>query len=243
MTTAIVLAGGLGTRLRAAVPELPKPMAPVAGEPFLAHLLRYWIGQGVDRFVLSVGYRADAIRAFFGRHWAGAAIDYAAEDEPLGTGGAVRLAAKHLPSDERFLLLNGDTFFAVELRVLKLFAETHDADWCFSLFRQHDDSRYLGIELGLTGRITDLHGGGVKQPHANGGVYLVHPRSLAGTAGPKRGETLSLEAVLFPRFFAQGQRFFGLPCPGRFIDIGVPDDWRRAAEVIVPTRPQEAAHA
>ena len=116
MTTAIILAGGLGTRLRSAVPDLPKPMAPIAGRPFLAHQMDHWIGQGVSRFVLSVGYRHEAISSHFGRRFHGAAIDYVVETSPLGTGGAVKLATAGLPRDEYTLLLNGDTYFDVPLR-------------------------------------------------------------------------------------------------------------------------------
>ena len=116
MTTAIILAGGLGTRLRSTVPDLPKPMAPIAGRPFLAHQMDHWIGQGVSRFVLSVGYRHEAISSHFGRRFHGAAIDYVVETSPLGTGGAVKLATAGLPRDEYTLLLNGDTYFDVPLR-------------------------------------------------------------------------------------------------------------------------------
>lgn len=87
MTTAIVLAGGLGTRLRDAVPDLPKPMAPINGRPFLEFLFEYWRTQGVERFILSVGYRCDAIIDYFGENYRGAMIEYVLEQTPLGTGG------------------------------------------------------------------------------------------------------------------------------------------------------------
>ena len=86
-TTAIVLAGGLGTRLKSVVSELPKPMAPIQGRPFLEYLLDYWIAQGICHFILSVGYRHEVITAHFGIHYRGAQIDYAIEATPLGTGG------------------------------------------------------------------------------------------------------------------------------------------------------------
>ena len=101
MTTAIVLAGGLGTRLRTVVPDWPKPMAPVAGKPFLTYLLDYWIGQGIDHFVLSVGYRHEAIIDYFGDSYHGVLIDYVIETEPLGTGGALRMAARHCDNRRR----------------------------------------------------------------------------------------------------------------------------------------------
>jgi len=236
MTTAIVLAGGLGTRLRQAVPDLPKPLAPVAGRPFLAWLLDRWVGQGVERFVLSVGYRADAIRAAVGASHAGVPIDYVVETEPLGTGGALLRAAAGLAPDERFLLLNGDTWFDVPLAELAACAERHDADWCLSLFRTDDVVRYMGPRLAPDGRLLALTDPDAPAPRwANGGVYLVHPRSLRpmtpGAAGP-----VSLESELLPRWLAQGARFAGYPSSAAFIDIGVPQDWRRAPAVVAPDR-------
>jgi hypothetical protein len=93
ITSAIVLAGGLGTRLRSAVPDLPKPMAPIAGRPFLAHQLDQWIAHGIRDFVLAVGYRHEAISDYFGAHYRGASIRYSVEATPLGTGGALLCTA------------------------------------------------------------------------------------------------------------------------------------------------------
>ena len=99
MTTAIILAGGLGTRLREAVPDLPKPMAPVNGRPFLEYLIDYWIEQGVKRFVMSVGYLHQDIVRHFGYRYRGVEIDYSVEESPLGTGGALLLASSKLKSN------------------------------------------------------------------------------------------------------------------------------------------------
>jgi CTP:molybdopterin cytidylyltransferase MocA len=128
ITSAIVLAGGLGTRLRSAVPDLPKPMAPIAGRPFLAHQLDQWIAHGIRDFVLAVGYRHEAISDYFGAHYRGAAIRYSVEATPLGTGGALLQAASLVATDARFLLLNGDTYFDVALPALADFAVAHDAE-------------------------------------------------------------------------------------------------------------------
>lgn len=233
MTTAIVLAGGLGTRLRSAVPDLPKPMAPVAGRPFLEYQLDYWIAQGVDRFLLSVGYRHEVIVDHFGSGYRGASIEYVIEETPLGTGGGLLLAADRA-GDKPFLVLNGDTYFQVDLDELEGFARSNDADWCFSLFRTSEPGRYMGMNLSPDGRVISLGSTLLQgERRANGGVYLVHPRSLA-TGGWTPGQRCSLEDDIFPASMAAGQRFFGIEFPGVFIDIGVPDDYRRAPSVLLP---------
>jgi len=114
---AVVLAGGLGTRLRAAVSDVPKPMAPVQGRPFLERLLDYWIGQGVQRAVLAVGYMHETVRKHFGEQYRNCAIDYSVEQQPLGTGGAL-VQTLPLVQGKTFLVLNGDTYFAVPLAKL-----------------------------------------------------------------------------------------------------------------------------
>ena len=234
MTTAIVLAGGLGTRLRSAVPDLPKPMAPVAGRPFLEYQFDYWIAQGVNRFVISVGYRHQVIVDHFGNGYRSAKIDYVIEQTPLGTGGGLFLAAKNLVNDEPFLLLNGDTYFAADLKALIGFSEATDADWCFSLFRANEQGRYMGIAVSPQGQITSLKSGtGRPGRLANGGVYWVHPRALIDDR-IALGDKVSLEDDVFPAALAAGRRLFGIEFPGTFIDIGVPDDYHRAQALLAP---------
>lgn len=233
MTAAIVLAGGLGTRLRGEVPDLPKPMAPVAGRPFLEYLLDYWIAQGISRFVLSVGYRHEAISGHFGNSYRGVPIDYAIEKLPLGTGGGLVLAAQKLDSAAPFVVLNGDTYFAVDLKALAAFAQTNRADWCFSLFRANEAGRYMGMGVDADGRITSLKSGtGAPGRLANGGVYWVGADARDPGQFPA-GIKLSIEDDIFPAAMAAGRRLYGLEFPGTFIDIGVPADYHRAASLLV----------
>ena len=232
MTAAIILAGGLGTRLRAVVPDLPKPMASVGGRPFLEYLLDYWVAQGLSRFVLSVGYRHEAIVDYFGNSHRGAALDYVIEQTPLGTGGGFLLAAEKLGRAAPFLVLNGDTYFAADRKALAGFAEANDADWCFSLFRANEAGRYMGMDVSAQGQITSLKSGtGRPGRLANGGVYWVHPRALQ-VDGFAPGAKASLEDDIMPAAMASGQRLFGIEFPGTFIDIGVPADYERAPAVL-----------
>lgn len=231
MPSAVILAGGLGTRLRSVVSDVPKPMAPVGGRPFLEYQLEYWINQGISRFVLSVGYRHEAITEHFGSRYKGVQLEYAVEEQPLGTGGGLLLAAEKLKQDTPFLLLNGDTYFEADWNVLDACAVEHNADWCFSLFKTIEKGRYMGIEMSDQGLITSLKSGVEQGPRlANGGVYWVHPRALSGDW--RSGERLSLEDDLFPQALAAGRRILGIEFRGTFIDIGVPDDYHRAPSLL-----------
>lgn len=223
-----MLAGGFGTRLRSVVSEVPKPMAPVAGRPFLELLLDYWIGQGVRRFVLSVGYLAEKISSHFGDAWHGAEIAYAHEKEPLGTGGGLLLAAAQAKGAD-VLVLNGDTFFGVSLAEFAAFHRGRAADCSFSLFRTADTKRYMGLALDEEGRVLEL--ASVGSGLANGGVYLFKAAALAALPW-RAGERVGLEADMLPHGQRSGWRIYGRECAATFIDIGVPEDYGRAAEVL-----------
>ncbi len=225
-----MLAGGLGTRLRSVVPDRPKPMANVSGRPFLEHLMNYWIGQGIERFILSVSYRADLIQHHFGDSFGGVKVEYVVEPEPLGTGGALLLCQRTKQLQAPFLLLNGDTFFAVDAKSLQSLSLQGDADWTVCLFRSNDDHRYLALGLNSLGQISfgkpeDPRGGELHK-WANGGVYWVHPRAINPFAG--NTNFLSLESNLFPSCAELGQTFLGLCSEATFIDIGLPEDYIRA---------------
>lgn len=222
---AIVLAGGLGTRLRPLVSDVPKPMAPVKGRPFLEILLEYWIGQGVRRFVLSVGYLADRITRHFGTHWCGAEIDYAVEQQALGTGGGLLLAVAKARTKD-ILVMNGDTYFAVPLQELKDLHEQRKSDWTLALFRSKESKRYQGIGLEADGRVSMLAG-----DLANGGIYMMNAPKLEGLPWNPGGR-FSLESDLMPYSLRKGWRVYGRAFDRPFIDIGVPDDYQSAGAII-----------
>jgi D-glycero-alpha-D-manno-heptose 1-phosphate guanylyltransferase len=216
---AVILAGGLGTRLRAAVSDVPKPMAPVQGRPFLERLLDYWIGQGVRRVILAVGYMHDTIRRHFGDQYRDCRIDYSIEREPLGTGGAL-VQALGLVHEQRFLVLNGDTYFAVPLAGLMDFHQQHRAEVSLSLFRS-GNPRYTGIALDADGRVRSFSGQGM----ANGGVFVFE----RGAAARLPAGVSSLEKDLLPHLLGG---LYGCVFDVPFVDIGLPEDWRAAANII-----------
>jgi len=233
MTTAIILAGGLGTRLRSAVPELPKPMAPVNGTPFLEHQMDYWITQGISRFVISVGYRKEAIVNYFGDHYRGFTVEYAIEETPLGTGGGLLKAIELVNKNEVVLVLNGDTFFEIDYEQLKAFHKKNNSRWTFSLFRANEAGRYMGMSVNQAGLITSLKSGAKELGQlANGGIYLIDPK-VVGMTGLLPCDSASLEDDILSKLMAQNMPLYGLEFNGRFIDIGVPEDYMRASSVLV----------
>ena len=230
VTTAIILAGGLGTRLKKVVQDQPKPMALIRGRPFLEYQMDFWISQGVTKFILSVGYLKQTIIDHFGGSYRTASINYFVEDEPLGTGGALLFAAQGLT--ETFLVLNGDTFFEVNLNNLIAFHKKQQSELTLSLFKSNQLGRYMGVDLEDSGEILSLQSGGNELTLlANGGVYLVNPLALK-RLNYKPYTKSSLENDLLPKFISLGGGLYGLESSGKFIDIGLPEDYYRAQKIL-----------
>lgn len=228
---AIILAGGLGTRLRAVVPDLPKPMAPIRGRPFLEHQMDYWIEQGVRRFILSVGYKRELIEAHFGSAYRQCPVVYVREEEPLGTGGGLLLGLAEARSDA-VLVLNGDTFFAVALEKMRAQHTAKHAQVTVVLRRVPHNDRYGEVALNTQSAIVAFSakpsgGEGI----INGGVYMMQRETMLGL-GWKPGDKVALEQDLFPALLDRKLTMFGMECAGAFIDIGVPQDYQRATSVL-----------
>ena len=231
MTTAIILAGGLGTRLREEVPDVPKPMAPINGRPFLEYLMDYWIGQGIERFILSIGYKSQIISEHFGGCYKSSVVSYAIEESPLGTGGGLLLALEQVTS-KKVLLLNGDTFFEVNINSLYKFHLKSNSKWTLAFFRTDEIKRYMLINISPKGEILSLNSPElVSSGLANGGVYLIEPSAL-DLLGGKIQENTSLENQLLPNYISNGGKLFGQECKGKFIDIGLPEDYFKASDIL-----------
>ena len=220
---AIILAGGLGTRLQAACPDVPKVMAPVGSRPFLEILIDYLASEGIESVILSVGYRHEAIVGFFGHRHGAVAISYAIEHQPLGTGGAIRKALVQI-SAEAALVLNGDTFLQVDYRKLVAAHRAAKARLTIALKRVDDVSRYGSVVLAgdrITGFAEKRAGG---PGLINTGVYVVDARIFDGFDLP---ESYSFEHDFLYRA-VDVIAPHGHVVDGYFIDIGVPEDYRRA---------------
>lgn len=234
---AIILAGGLGTRLREVVSNTPKPMAPINGQPFLKHQMDYWINQGISHFILSTGYLHHHISNFFGNNYKNASIEYSIEDQPLGTGGGLLMAASKYALNEDFLLLNGDTYFKVDLSKLIAFSEEKNSSITFSLFKTTDTDRFMGVEVNPEGKIAQLKASRLEGETilANGGVYWIKSECLLNPDTLKQfppTSKASLEDEIFPYLLSKNTSFFGLEFDEQFIDIGIPEDYKKSSEIL-----------
>lgn len=222
---AIVLAGGLGTRLRNVVSDVPKPMAPIAGRPFLEILLANLARKGFDRVTLSVGHLAEAITRHFGVAFEGLALAYEIESVPLGTGGATRAALARCDDDHAFVF-NGDTYLDLEMdQVEALWRETREP---IIVARQVADTfRYGRLDI-EDGRVRRFREKGIPGPgFINAGTYVM-PREALAQFPPDTPFSLEVD-YLVPAVLEIGFRAFFTH--GFFIDIGLPDDYRRAQTI------------
>lgn len=220
----IILAGGLGTRLRSAVPDLPKCMAPVAGKPFLAWVIDYYRNQGIDRFILALGYMHETIETFIAEQYPDLDVSFSVEYEPLGTGGAIRLACVHT-FDENVLVLNGDTIFTVKLDELSEFHLSNNSDCTLTLKPMKEFDRYGVVSLLPDQHIESFQ---EKQYYAegliNGGVYALNVESFMELPFEDK---FSFEKDYLELYYTK-QNVYGLVQDEYFIDIGIPADFERA---------------
>ena len=229
VTEAVVLAGGLGTRLRDALPDLPKSMASVAGRPFLAYLLEFLRAGGIRRAVLAVGYKREAIQTNFGSRYAGLELDYSIEEAPLGTGGALQQALRQV-QDEFCFVLNGDTFLRIDYRRFALVLDTHPQPRLSVALRRVEDAGRYGEVLVADGRIQGFKTRGIPGPGLiNAGCYLVARNIFERCPMPAK---FSWESdFLEPR--AGELQPVAFECDAPFIDIGVPEALAEA-QILMP---------
>ncbi|WNV05352.1 nucleotidyltransferase family protein [Candidatus Methylospira mobilis] len=219
---AIVLAGGLGTRLRQTVPDLPKPMAPIAGRPFLEILLSMLAGKRFARVVISLGYMSEKIISHFGASYRGMELVYEIDPLPLGTGGAIRAALARCTADHAFVF-NGDTYIDLDTEALERYWQIKKNP-LIVVRKVKETARFGCVEL-RDGRVTAfLEKGRDGCGLINAGCYVLPTDALDEFP---MGKPFSIESDYFVRN-AQSIRFDGFVYSGRFIDIGVPDDYALA---------------
>ena len=234
---AFVLCGGHGTRLRSVLVDRPKSMALISGTPFLQLLLDKLRSQAVSDVIMGTGYMAEKIESYFecGNKLA-MRISYSREHEPLGTGGALKLA-EPLISDP-VLVLNGDSYVEWSLAAMLELFMAKDADMVVVLQAVADVTRYGSVTLGQGGRVVQfVEKGAASGPGLiNAGVYLLRKQIVRDLPA---GRAISLEREIFPRLLKR--RVYGLTSTGLFIDIGIPDDLKRA-QALLASRVGTASH-
>lgn len=219
---AIILAGGFGTRLRQVVPDLPKPMAPVSGRPFLEILLTSLSKKGFHHVVLSLGYMAEKIVTHFGEQFGGIKLSYEIEETPLGTGGAIRQAIPHCDEDHVYVF-NGDTFLDLEVDEVEKKWRLEKTPIIVAC-KVGDASRYGRLEI-VDGMVTGFSEKGINgNGLVNAGCYVI-PVNIFDKAPV--GEKFSFEAD-YLQSAVGSRRFACFESASQFIDIGVPEDYERA---------------
>ena len=225
MFDVIILAGGLGTRLRSVVSDVPKCMAPVGGRPFLAWILQWMERFDVAHIVLSLGYLNNVVTEWIQNEYKGnIPVDWVIEETPLGTGGGIRLAMSKVKSD-RAIILNGDTFFNVDLNAFHSYSIDSELPLAVALKPMTDFDRYGSVTLSDTGRVTSFN----EKKHCdkgliNGGIYCIdlHAGLFDGMACK-----FSFEKEILEPMSVNG-KIAGFVSDGSFIDIGIPEDYNLA---------------
>lgn len=230
ITEAVVLAGGLGTRLRSVAPDIPKPMVRIHERPFLDYLLAYLASWRISRVIISTGHMAGQIEEYFGNSRHGLDVLCAREAQPLGTGGAVAFAARHLAPDAMFLALNGDSFapFNPHLMAKKIAA---GADAAIMAVSVGNAERFGALAFDGQGMLSGFDEKNTTATAAliNAGIYL-----LPASWFPRNQEIMpgSIERDYFPRWLEEGKKIAVLTSSGPFIDIGTPETLAAAPEFI-----------
>lgn len=223
--TAIVLAGGFGTRLQTVVSEVPKPMAPVAGRPFLEYLLDYLIHFGFEEVVLSTGHLSEVVSDYFGDTYKSLQVKYAVETSPLGTGGAI-LNSFRFTEAKRALVLNGDSFLNAQLDEVLHHVNLVDCDGLMVLRQMPKPDRFGTVSIDENGLVQQFEEKkvGLESGLINAGIYILDREVLSkfGLTG-----TFSIEDEFFKPFIDQ-VKIAGFIADGYFIDIGIPEEYDRA---------------
>jgi D-glycero-alpha-D-manno-heptose 1-phosphate guanylyltransferase len=225
----IILAGGFGTRLQDVVKEVPKPLAPINGKPFLVLLLQQLATfKHIKNVILALGYKAEAVIEYFEKHPPPIPLIYSLEKEPLGTGGCLLHAMEASVADE-FLVMNGDSYLDFSFEGMQTHHRTKQADFTMAVLEVADGSRYGKVEFNEHFRIEGFKEktGAVAPCWISAGIYLVKRNCLSSLAC---GKSFSLEKEGFSSLLKK--RMIAYPCQGTFIDIGTKESYSEAQKVL-----------
>lgn len=226
---AIILAGGLGTRLKEAVPELPKCMAPVNNKPFISYFIKHLQTQGIEKFIFSLGYMSDAFTNYVKQLLPANNYQLVVEKEPLGTGGAIKFSCSYA-REKDIVVVNGDSLFKIDLATQAAFHFAHKADCTLALKPMKNFERYGAVEVNPDYTIASFKEKQFyEQGLINGGVYILNITSFHSEPLP---EKFSFETDYLQQYYAT-RKIYGVKQDAYFIDIGIPEDYQKAqAELI-----------
>ena len=225
---AIILAGGLGTRLRDVVKDIPKPMAPINETPFLHYLFEWLSNYPVNNVLLSVGYKSETISNYFNTNYKGISIKYANENMPLGTGGAIKYALSKTVEDN-ILIINGDTYFPININRFAQFHQTNKSDISIALKHMTDFDRYGSVQILNHKIITFNEKQHLKEGLINGGIYMINKKAIDFNYLP---DNFSFETEILEKYVDKGS-INGMIFNETFIDIGVPEDYKKACNILL----------
>jgi D-glycero-alpha-D-manno-heptose 1-phosphate guanylyltransferase len=224
ITECIILAGGLGTRLKEAVPGLPKCMAPVSGRPFLFYVINYLRSQGVEKFIFSTGYMHEVIEDYLNSRFSTLNFQCSTEEEPLGTGGAIQLALTKATGQD-LVIANGDTLYKADLHKAALFHMHQKAECTMLLKPMINFNRYGMVETNAESLVESFKEKQYyQQGNINGGIYLLNKDRFLDEEFPSK---FSFEKDYLEKF-CQTRRIYGQVQDEYFIDIGIPEDYKRS---------------
>ena len=228
LNTAIILAGGRGTRLKTIISDLPKPMAPIMNVPFLTYQLNYLKHFGIKKVIFSVGYLSEKIIAHYNQSFENISIEYSIEKNPLGTGGGIRMAMSNLKED-LVLILNGDSFFDLDLEQFYNLHHEQKSDFSLALRYVNNSERYGNIEFNLSHQITSfIEKNQLNQSgYINAGVYILSKKLYLQNTKPDIN--FSIEKDFFEKQLNQ-LIIKGFEFKDYFIDIGIPEDYLKAQD-------------
>lgn len=225
---AIILAGGMGTRLRKIISDIPKPMAPVGNKPFLYYIFDWIRKYPVEKVIISAGYKAESIKEYFGNSVFDIPLEYVIEEKPLGTGGAVKYASELITGND-VLILNGDTWFPVDINRFLEFHTGTESKFSVALKRMSDFDRYGTVELEDNKILQFNEKKFCSEGLINGGIYITGKKYIESWKMP---EVFSLEHDILEK--AAGKSILtGMIFEDPFLDIGIPEDYSKANTIII----------
>lgn len=225
---AIILAGGKGTRLRSVINNLPKPLSPINNIPFLTYLILFLKNQGIERIILSVGYKWEMIKEVYNNEFHGIEIDYSIEDTPLGTGGGIVKALKQV-EDNDVLILNGDSFTKIDILEFADFHFSNSSSLSIAIKEMHDFNRYGSIEIKDNIITSFKEKQFIDKGYINTGVYMIRNNIFSSLI---LADKFSFEEDFLCNEVDKG-KFYGYKTNGYFIDIGIPEDYIRAEKELL----------